>query len=140
MSIKLSKTEAATLAHARDDILAARHLFETEVEVYNTAVDAAWAKLEDAMSQLNSHIEIASGSVSDIANRLREEFDGKSDAWREGDKGESAESWIAEIEEISNALESGAVELEAPETFEPDPVLEDTLDAIEALSDSPQED
>jgi hypothetical protein len=63
------------------------------------------------------HAEIQS-FAEEVAGRLREEFDEKSEGWQGGEKGTAVKDWIEEWEELAEADELDEIEAEAGDTLE----------------------
>ena len=67
-----------------------------------TAADAH----SDAVTAYNEAMENAKAFVEEVASRLREVYDGRSEKWQEGDKGQSADAFIQTWEDFSPDEES----------------------------------
>jgi hypothetical protein len=92
---------------------------QTQKTKIQASLQASWDALEDAkagaedkirtaLEELNVFLEAYQKVVSEaeafreeVAGRLREEWDEKSDGWQEGDKGQEANSFIEEWENAS---------------------------------------
>jgi hypothetical protein len=60
----------------------------------------------DAVTGYNDAMENAKAFVEEVASRLREVYDGRSEKWQEGDKGQSADAFIQTWESFSPDEES----------------------------------
>jgi hypothetical protein len=63
------------------------------------------------------HAEVQS-YAEEVAGRLREEFDQKSEGWQAGEKGTAVREWIEEWEELAKADELDEIEAEVGDTLE----------------------
>jgi hypothetical protein len=67
-----------------------------------TAADAH----SDAVNAYNDVMTEAKEFVEEVASRMREVYDGRSEKWQEGDKGQSADAFIQTWEDFSPDEES----------------------------------
>lgn len=65
-----------------------------------------WALSPDTAEKVR---DLASALQED-KDILEEDFEGKSEKWREGEKGVDVEGWIAELDELIGTLEALDVE------------------------------
>ena len=70
------------------------------------ALRAAAEAHSDAVTGYNDAMENAKAFVEEVASRLRDVYDNRSEKWQEGDKGQSADSFIQTWEEFSPDEES----------------------------------
>lgn len=124
MAFKLSKKEKNDKAD----------LIERLGEKHATIESAAASKdLDDTNSAIDAYNEVldeANAFVEEIANRLRDEYDGKSEKWQESEAGTDALAFISDWEELS--LDRVA-RLEADDNFEVP--SEEAVEALENLGD-----
>lgn len=126
----LTKTESADLKKHIEALTVADNRLIEALDVYNAAVRDAYAKLAERIEEFNGHAQAAKSFCEDIANERREEFDNRSDKWRESDAGSEAEAWISEWE----GIELDDVSVDEPE----DITIETTHVAnLEALPEEP---
>ena len=70
------------------------------------AIRTAAEAHSDAVSGYNDAMDNAKAFVEEVASRLREVYDNRSEKWQEGDKGQSADAFIQTWEEFSPDEES----------------------------------
>jgi vacuolar-type H+-ATPase subunit H len=101
---------------------------EAELEQAVGAVEDARNELQEEIAKLiadfnekhvdplNAKLEEAHGFVEDIVNERQGEYDDKSERWQEGDRGQSAQSWLQDWETGMNELEA-MEQVEVPEVY-----------------------
>lgn len=94
MAFKLTKNEIARRDSIVSDLNAAREKLEDAVRVYNAAVEAAREPLRQVLSDYNEVLANARGFVEDIASEAQEQYEGRSDRWRDSDAGSTAREWV----------------------------------------------
>lgn len=82
MAFKLTKQETAEQANLVEELR------------------EAFSKAQDEIRSYNELVEKARNYTETVAARMREEFDGKSETWQEGDRGQEAEGLINEWEGV----------------------------------------
>jgi hypothetical protein len=80
MSFKLKKTDTERLMKHRDNL------------------NTAFAEVEAAVTAYNVQLNLAKGFVEDLASSMRGDFDDKSEAWQEGERGEAVDEFITTFE------------------------------------------
>jgi hypothetical protein len=105
MAFKLTKSELAQrvqlardLQEAWNTLEDAKNQAEDEIQTTMLAVDAAAQGFQSLVSATEAFRET-------IAERLREEWDGNSEGWQEGDNGEEASQMVEEWESASFEVE-----------------------------------
>jgi len=129
MTFKLSKAESSEKNVLIDELREAYdHISEKEAEVQGIISNAV-GELNGAIRAYNEKLSETENWVNSIAERLRGEFDDKSEGWQESDRGQSAESFVSEWE----ALDFTALN----ELTEPDLEVDsaDHADNLEAASE-----
>lgn len=127
MAFKLTKTESKTRENLVAELEIAASALNSAVEAYNEAVKAAWEELAPAIEAYNEKVGEAREFAEGIAERAQEEIDGKSDAWRDGDRGTAAQAW----QEEWAGVDLSDVEIDEPEELEaPDPAHRDDLENL----------
>lgn len=123
MSIKLTKTEISD-----------RDSFVQDLRTHLEKLSDLLEKQED----ITQHAALCSVVIDevesfrdDVATRLREEFDDKSEKWQDSDAGQDAGAFIDEWEQ--NDFSDSEIDLEHPETNN----LSEYADALEALPTEP---
>jgi hypothetical protein len=101
MAFSLSKKDKKTIDEHAAKIEDARAKLDDAIGVANEAVEAAVAKANEAVRAFNVVLEEAEAFVSDLASTFRDDYDEKSDKWKESENGESASSFVEEFENVS---------------------------------------
>lgn len=134
MAFKLSKSESAK----RDELIGWMRdkLTELKAEVsdFNGKLDELKEPLQHAIDGYNEAVEAARAYCEEIAEERQGNFDDKSEKWQEGEKGEAAQEWLNEWQNIdlSEIVIELPDELEAPEASH--------ADDLEALPANAEED
>jgi vacuolar-type H+-ATPase subunit H len=101
---------------------------EAELEQAVGAVEDARNELQEEIAKLiadfnekhvdplNTKLEEAHGFVEDIVNERQGEYDDKSERWQDGERGQSAQSWLQEWESSMGELEA-MEQVEVPEVY-----------------------
>ena len=119
MAFKLTKEEKQELAELRS---------KAQAEL-NNLQDLA-RDVELAREKYLGARERVAEKVTDIAARFREEFDGKSDPWRDSDKGGETEDFVSTWESVENDL----TDVEDVPAFED----EEFYETLDNLPEEPQ--
>jgi plasmid maintenance system antidote protein VapI len=98
MAFKLTKEEAAQLKDLTRKASEKEDAFRTIVRKSEDIIQDAVSAINDARFELNELIVEANEFREAVATRLREEFDDKSDNWKEGEKGSEVDSFISQWE------------------------------------------
>ena len=103
---RLSRDHAEQFSRLKDELKEKRALVDEALSHANKVLDKVLDEhLTPAIDEYNKVVETANDFCVDVADYLRAEFDGRSEAWQEGEKGEAAnrliEAW--ESTEISHA-------------------------------------
>lgn len=100
--------------------------YETELEQLVGSVTDAQDELREQITKLvddfnekyvnplNEKLEEVRGFVEDIHSERQTDFDGKSERWQEGERGQAAQDWLQEWENGMGDLEDMPL-LEAPD-------------------------
>jgi hypothetical protein len=109
MPFKLDKKEAAaktlletTLTAYTDDVIAASSTYLEQVVAADPANPPDEGPLDDAMAVYNAYLADVNNFINNVAARLRDEFDSKSDKGRDSDVAADAENMINEWEGFSS--------------------------------------
>jgi hypothetical protein len=101
---KLSKERIAE----RDALQGKFYDLETALEIaadeFNSAVEAAWEKVEAAMTAYNEAIADANQWQQDCAAAIQDYIDGRSEKWQASEKGQEYAEWVREYEETFDEL------------------------------------
>ena len=88
------------------------------------SLDADVAKLKEkgeavtaALTAYNEARDTMHGTLDTLCTDLRDEYEGKSERWQEGEKGQAADAWIEEIEGKRDEL-ADEVDIELPDADE----------------------
>src|SRR5438067_11684451 len=124
---KLSKAELSR----RDEVASRlRRTFEDLnkiVDEFNEAMAAAWEKVETSLTAHNEAIADANSFKNEITQEMQDYFDGRSEKWQDGEKGQTYQSWKETWEE-----EFQEADLEKPDDLDVGE-LEDYAELIEQL-------
>lgn len=127
MAFKLSKTELVQ----RDELLAALRDkwadVETAAQLLRNTMEVAYSQLNETITKYQDEVTGAEAFRDEVASRLRDEFDKRSETWQQSDAGSTAEEMVTSWENLDIA------EFDTVET--PDFDLEDAghADELEAL-------
>lgn len=91
------------------------------------ALDQARAGFNELIQDLGSAMDDAEAFREEVASRLRDEFDAKSEKWQEGEKANEIGGWIEEWENVDLSLVLEEPEIDKPEGIE----------SLEGLSSEP---
>jgi len=127
MPFRLNKSESAQRVDHVNAVELAGVRLSQAVGAYNEVLTAAKEALLEAQEAYNETLGEAREFVEDIASSRREDYDAKSDRWKEGDNGTAAEAFTDAWEGID--LEP--VDFELPDEIEePDLAHRDDLEAL----------
>jgi hypothetical protein len=125
--IKARDMISGKLSNLRDELTEA-------LEKYNEAVADLFSNeetgLKVAIDAYNEELKNARTWAEEIASDIEGYYDERSDAWKDGDKGQAVEAWKSTFEDFS--VED--VEFEDPEALEID--TEDVMELIDQLPES----
>jgi hypothetical protein len=107
-SIESRREELATRAAEAADAL------KGAIVAYNEGATDLFAPVAAALAEYNGAVQDAESLRGEAAQAVREYVDGRSDAWREGDRGQAYEAWVDELE----GLDLAEVEVDMPEPVE----------------------
>ena len=91
MAFKLTKTEETEFEKLKMDLTNKYGEVEVAVSEYNEEVEKVKAAVDTALAIYNASLAEFRSFVDKIASERRDEYDEKSDAWKEGDNGSTAE-------------------------------------------------
>lgn len=117
MAFKLTKEEKAT----RDKLVVDLHEGWKELEdvrrEQENRIQAAIEVLNAALGTYEQVAEAAEAFREEVASRLREEWEEKSEGWQQGDAGEEANSFIEQWEnaDLTTTMSIGEVAIEVDE-------------------------
>lgn len=105
MTFKLTKSEDDQLVKLKSDVSKAFSELEIAVNLYNKNMSALQDDLESQLVLYNQALAELRSFAGEVASDRRNEYDEKSDGWREGDDGSSNDEWIstwenADLEEV----------------------------------------
>lgn len=132
--MKLSKMTQQSIAMLVDAVKTEQTKVADALAEFNAAMAGRRDSFAAVVTAYNASLEDLKGTLEAAKDEQQEEFDGKSERWQEGDRGQAAEEWITALESACDSLDPIAValpeEVEAPDF--PD------LDDIEALPSQPE--
>ena len=121
---------------AERDVLSSRaqdtyEELEKAVEAYNTAVSAAWQKVQEAIDGHNEVVSDANSWMEGAASEIEDYTSEKSEKWQEGEKAQAYAEWKSQFEDE---------QFEQVEWSEPDPLEMGDIDLLnEKLDQLPTE-
>ena len=98
MAFKLTKAESAEREQVLQQLNDAWTAYEDELSKAKEAIQAVYDSLNAKLGDYRTAIEEATRVSEEIGNRLREEWDGKSEKWQESDAGTSANEMVEQWE------------------------------------------
>jgi len=127
MAFKLTKAESAEREQVLQQLNDAWTAYEDELSKAKEAIQAVYDSLNAKLGDYRTAIEEATRVSEEIGNRLREEWDGKSEKWQESDAGTSANEMV---EQWENAQFDEVEDLDPPDIEE---VNNDRIETFEGL-------
>jgi hypothetical protein len=112
MAFKLSKEEN----NQRDELVAKLEIAGTDIDaaviLANATLETLLLPINEKIAAYNEILAEAKELVEDVAARMQDEFENKSEAWQEGEKGVAASAFITtwtdldfeEVEEVEIEL------------------------------------
>lgn len=94
MGFELNKTETDEFEELKSDVSAAYFNISKAVEKYNDSREQLKFEVEKTVEKYNNALEKLREFVDKIAGKKREEWNDKSKAWQEGDRGQEINEWI----------------------------------------------
>jgi hypothetical protein len=134
--VKATRKELEAVAQVRTAIALQALSLQRAVDEANRAVSAALDRLNRTVAAYNGTVTDGRAAVKAVADRLRDEWDEKSEKWQEGEAGQAAESFVTEWEEAMDATDTLAL------VVLPDILVSDIVDgkwAHEILGELPEE-
>lgn len=107
MSFKLNKSEQQQLNNLRDEVERKIESFERAKEKDDEALNNA---LNNALAELMVTLSEIRDFISGVSGRLRDEYDEKSEAWQDGDRGQEVDEFIQQWEDAENIFEDPEIE------------------------------
>jgi hypothetical protein len=128
----LSKLQIAARSAACKAIREAQGKLGKEVDEFNATVQRKFIQVELALSAYNSALGDAGDFVAGVAEEIEGFLDGKSDRFKDSDRGVALAGWMAEWQ----ATSFDELEIPFPEALEgPD---NDVADELEGLPEAPE--
>jgi chromosome segregation ATPase len=104
MAFKIRVADIARINKGFEVLTAQRNVLEDQVRVFNESLAAARAVLQASVEEFNEQLNAVRGVIEDVHSELVEEFDGRSDSWKDGDRATEVQSWIDEIDSFVQNL------------------------------------
>lgn len=104
---------------------------EIAVNTFNEALAERWAEVESALGDYNEAVEAIDEYHQNVQAEIQDYIDDRSDAWREGERGQAYETWAAEWNEAAFYT----VDIDCPDPIE-SPEM-NHADDLESLPDAP---
>jgi hypothetical protein len=98
MAFKLGKQQVAERNRLADELRQQGKTLNAAIVAYNAAVGPLSKALDEAVEEYNDILERARTLTGTVVDAAQQEFDGKSQRWQEGDKGNRVRSWIEQWE------------------------------------------
>lgn len=105
MSLKLTKSEKQDIETMLSDVIDAAAGMDLAETAFNAALPTIAEPLETAVETYNAKLGVLREYINDIETEKREEFDGKSEKWQDGETGQRASQWLAVLKERADELE-----------------------------------
>ena len=138
MALKLTKDEIKQKDDHVSELEKQMANMENAVNVFNAAMETARVDLRDAVSKYNEALTAARGFAEDIASRLENEIDDKSEKWQESDKGQAAASFKDDWEGVELQDDLDADEI-APGDIDFSELTFDDAENLGNLNSEPEE-
>jgi hypothetical protein len=87
---------------------------EEAVEAFNTAMEAQWEAVADALAHYNETVNQANEWLATVSSEIERYMSDRSEKWQDSERGQTYEQWKNDFE--SNDLEE--VELDMPDALE----------------------
>ena len=100
MALKLTKDEIKRKDDHVSELEKQKANMEMAIEIFNAAMETARVDLREAVGKYNEALDDARGFAEDIASRLENEIDDKSEKWQESDKGQAAMEFKIDWESV----------------------------------------
>lgn len=98
MAFKIKNADIERINTGFEVLTAQRGILEDQVRVFNEALATARAVLQIGVDEFNEQLNAVRGVVEDVHSELVEEYDGRSDNWKDGDRASEVQSWLDEID------------------------------------------
>lgn len=134
MTFKLTKTEEEQRSAIVEKLRLEASKLEDSVCEFNEALSVARDRLDVARQAYNSILEEARTFVGEVQGRLTDEYDEKSDKWKEGERGTEVEAWIEEWTDATGDTFAD-VEFDMPDGIDAQQI--DDADTLENLDAEP---
>lgn len=131
--MKLSKQDVERRDEYVKELRAAADVVEDAINVFNASMRDSWETAKQAIGKYNEIIAGVAGWRDDLVNQLESDIEEKSERWQDSEKGQSANDWKSEWENL---------DLETYDIDMPDEVESETLshaDDLEAVASQSEE-
>jgi hypothetical protein len=130
MAFKLSKDERADLADHMETLAKKKEALREAEAKRLAAIEEADAAVSAAITDYNGALSDAKTFVEEVAERLRGEYDEKSEKWQESDRAQEVNEFIEQWENVDME------DVDESETVQPDEL---GCEHEEALRELPEE-
>lgn len=130
MAFEFSKTEAAMVNGAVIALREKSAAVQAAVEAFNATVHEELSALNTLVGEYNTELTSIRETIESIHSEAQSEFDDKSERWQEGERAESVQEWMNELESI---------ELDDAEEYEVEPLADFDPAHASALEELPAE-
>lgn len=100
MAFKMTKADTANRKLIVDNLNKYKLKLEQAQDKYNQEVALLIDEVNSAIDDYNEVLTEAQGWRDDLVSESRDAFENKSEKWQESDGGQSADSWINDLESI----------------------------------------
>lgn len=126
---RITKQDAERKVGLVEKITVADDKLADAIRVFNDKQAVAFSEVQQVVVQYNDLIREAGGFCEDIAGEIESYINERSDAWREGEKGEAYNEWLGTWQD----------DLEEVEIDEPSAIDQPDTDAADRLCDLEEE-
>lgn len=140
MAFKIKASDDKRVTEAFAQLTIRRNNLENARIAFNDAIGIAREILQAEVDAHNEQSEATRGLLEDIHRELEEEFDAKSDKWKDSDKSESVKEWIEKVGDMVESVEDASID-SFPEAIESDGILaeDDPAEQYAEMDKEPQE-
>jgi len=127
MAFKLTKGERASLTDHIETLQEKLHAIREAEEARSMALASLDETVQTAITDYNGALADAKTFVEETAERLRGEYDEKTERWQEGDKGSAANEFIEQWESVDME------DIDESQTVAPDEIVAEHQEGLEGL-------
>lgn len=129
---KLSKKYQTEKSKLSINLAEARSNLERAIDSYNEKLQELFEEIKGAEADYNQALQECRQFCADRAQEMQDYYDERSDAWQEGDAGESYTQWKDDWEAFDNVDD---IDIEQPDSLEYPDELGDQQNMFDDLPD-----